>query len=223
VAFLLVGNYGIAALAVSALASSLAAPFVYLLAERRPGAFGAAALLAVGPPLWMLASTHSYSEGLFVPLFMASVLAGRRNRLALSVSLGVLAALTRHAGVFLAPILLAQQWQRGQRRPAVLSVCVLPAIALPLLEVYLRMGIPGCPGLLATHVAFFGGTGDMTASHFALPLTAIIEGFRTATEHPLQALLNACSLVAVSLALAWSLARGQLDTLVWSGLFLALT
>ena len=216
IAFRVVGNYAVAALLVSILVSAAAAPLLFALARGRPGAIPAAMVLTVGLTSWLTVSTLPHSESLFVPLFLATVLLGRRGRFSAAVAMGVLAAATRHAGLFLTPILLVQRWERGERRPLALATCALPALVLPLLNLYFLARISGYPGVLSVHAFFSGG------SQFGIPFRTILHGIAFAALNPWGAVLNLISLVAVAVGLVDALRQREFDLAVWAGAFLAL-
>jgi hypothetical protein len=217
IAFPVIGNYGLAALLVSILASAAAAPLLLALARGRPGAVPAAILLTVGPPIWLIASSFPHSESLFLPLFLATVLLGRQGRFSAAIVTGVLAAATRQVGVFLTPILLVQRWERGERRLLALAACALPALVLPLLELYFHTRIPGYLGLLSVHAFFSGGS-----SFFGVPFRALLQVFVFAALNPWGTALNVVSLVAVGIGLIVALWHREFDLAVWAGAFLAL-
>jgi hypothetical protein len=217
IAFQVVGNYAVAALLVSILASAATAPLLFALARGRPGAVPAAMLLTVGPTMWLTASSLAHSESLFVPLVLATVLLGRRGYFSAALATGVLAAATRHAGLLLTPILLVQCWERGERRPLPLAACALPALVLPLLNLYLHARIPGYPGLLSgmTKVVYGANTLD-------IPFRSLLQGRAWAALDRWEAVLNILSLVAVVVGMLDALWQRDFDLAVWAGAFLAL-
>jgi hypothetical protein len=215
-AFQIVGNYAVAALLVSVLASSTAAPLLFALARGRPGAIPAALLMMIGPTMWLTASSLPHSESLFLPLFLATVLLGRRGRFAAALVTGILTAATRHTGVFLTPILLVQCWQRGERRPLMLAACALPTLVLPLLNLYLHTRIPGYPGVLAVPAIIAGGR------PFGIPFRTLLEGVAWAPLNPWGTAMNVISLVAVAVGLVVVLWQQEFDFAAWAGAFLGL-
>ncbi|WP_320670179.1 mannosyltransferase family protein [Patulibacter defluvii] len=136
------GSPLLAGLLVSGACAFGGAMLVHRLTARELGApaAGAAvwALLLFPGSLWLSAV---YSEGLFLLLSAACVLAARQDRWALAGVLGLLAALTRSAGVVLVVALLAtagERWWRARRaaadgdrggwspRPALLAAAAVP-------------------------------------------------------------------------------------------------
>jgi len=216
IAFQVVGNYAVAALLVSILVSAAAGPLLFALARDRPGAVPAAMLLTVVPPIWLTASTLAFSESLFLPLVLATVLLGRQGRFSAALVTAVLAASTRHAGVLLAPILLVQRWGRGERRPLALAACALPVLVLPLFNLYLHVRIPGFPGLESVRMSVFG------RSAFTIPFQSLLQASWWALLGRWEAILQVLSLVAVAVSIVDALFHREFDLAVWAGGFLAL-
>jgi hypothetical protein len=123
------GHYVLAGILVSLSAALASFLLLYRLAEDRLGADGArraVLYLAVFPMSLFLQAV--YSESLFLALALAAFVLGERRRwLGAGVMTG-LAVLTRIAGVALLPALVVMAWRRPERRRALASLCVAPAI-----------------------------------------------------------------------------------------------
>jgi hypothetical protein len=123
------GHYVLAGVLVSLAAALASFVLLYRLAEERLGADGArraVLYLAVFPMSLFLQAV--YSESLFLMLALgAFLLAERRRWLEAGVVTG-LAVLTRVAGVALLPALALMAWRRPERRRALASLCVAPAL-----------------------------------------------------------------------------------------------
>jgi hypothetical protein len=126
----LLGHYVVAGVLVS-LAASLGAFWVlYRLAEARLGADGArrtVLYLALFPMTLFLLAV--YSEALFLLLAVAAFALAERGRfLGAGVATG-LAMLTRPFGIALLPAVALVAWRSGDRRRALVSLAVAPALA----------------------------------------------------------------------------------------------
>jgi hypothetical protein len=123
------GHYVLAGVVVSLVATLASFLLLQRLAEDRLGTDGArraVLYLAVFPMSLFLQAV--YSESLFLALALAAfVLAEQRHWLGAGAATG-LAVLTRISGVALLPALVLIAWKRPERRRALASLCVAPAL-----------------------------------------------------------------------------------------------
>ncbi len=111
-----------AALGALVMLERLGAPLVGLPAARR-----AVLYLALFPTAFFLGAV--YSESLYLALTLAAFLAAERGRFLAAGGAAGLAILTRVAGVALLPALLLLAWRAPDRRRALLSLALAPALA----------------------------------------------------------------------------------------------
>ena len=123
------GHYVLAGILVSLAATLVSFVLLYRLAEDRLGTDGArraVLYLAVFPMSLFLQAV--YSESLFLALALAAFLLAERRRWVGAGAVTGLAVLTRISGVALLPALVLMAWRRPERRRALASLCVAPAI-----------------------------------------------------------------------------------------------
>jgi hypothetical protein len=123
------GHYVVAGIVISLVACLVSYLLLYRLAETRLGADGgrrAVLYLAIFPMTLFLQAV--YSESLYLALSLgAFVLAERRRWLPAAACAG-LALLTRIAGVALLPALALMAWRQPERRRALASLALAPAL-----------------------------------------------------------------------------------------------
>ncbi|HZQ66367.1 MAG TPA: glycosyltransferase family 39 protein [Gaiellaceae bacterium] len=123
------GHYVLAGILISLAATLVAFQLLYRLAEERLGAEGArraVLYLAVFPMSLFLQAV--YSESLFLALALGAFLLAERGRWLGAGAATGLAVLTRISGVALLPALALIAWRRPERRRALASLALAPAI-----------------------------------------------------------------------------------------------
>jgi hypothetical protein len=123
------GHYVLAGIVISLAACLGAFYLLHRLAEDRLGAEGArraVLYLAVFPMALFLQAV--YSESLFLVLALGAFVLGERRRWLGAGALTGLAMLTRITGVALLPALVVMAWRRPERRRAIGSLAIAPAI-----------------------------------------------------------------------------------------------
>jgi hypothetical protein len=141
---LLAGHYVVAGVLVSLLAAAAA----FVLLERlgritvgEAGARRAVLYLALFPTALFLGAV--YSESLYLELSLGAFLLAERGRLLGAAGLAGLAGLTRIAGLALLPALAIFAWRSPDRRRALASLAVAPALWLVYpLALWLEIGKP---------------------------------------------------------------------------------
>ncbi len=123
------GHYVLAGILISLAATLVAFQLLYRLAEERLGAEGArraVLYLAVFPMSLFLQAV--YSESLFLALALGAFLLAERGRWLGAGAATGLAVLTRISGAALLPALALIAWRRPERRRALASLTLAPAI-----------------------------------------------------------------------------------------------
>ncbi len=123
------GHYVLAGILISLAATLVAFQLLYRLAEERLGAEGArraVLYLAVFPMSLFLQAV--YSESLFLVLALGAFLLAERGRWLGAGAATGLAVLTRISGAALLPALALIAWRRPERRRALASLTLAPAI-----------------------------------------------------------------------------------------------
>jgi len=146
-------DWGSVALAVSWLASGLAAAVFYVLCRAfRAPALAASALFAAANPTLVLLGSSAHAEPLAL-LFATGALAawatGRVGAAALALTAAVLARFPFL--VLLAPLALGVVWARRDTSRRSLLWLLVPALALGLFDLYLHLRVPGFRGIAAAH------------------------------------------------------------------------
>jgi hypothetical protein len=220
----LLGHYVLAGVLVSLAAALAAFVLLYRLAEPRLGADGArraVLYLALFPTSLFLQAV--YSESLFLALALAAFLLAERRRFGGAGVAAGLALLTRPAGLALLPPLVLLAWRAPERRRALASLGIAPALfAVFPLVLWAQVGDPWA----------FLDAQERWHRHFspAGPLGGIWEGVRvvfegdtpSGTEPMHAAAVNAQGLVALALF-------GALTVVAWRrfgapyGLFAAIS
>jgi hypothetical protein len=124
------GHYVLAGILVSLAASLVAFYLLHRVAEERLGVDGArraVLYLAVFPLTFFLMAV--YSEALFLALSLGSFVLAERRRWAGAWTLAGLTLLTRFAGIALLPALLLLAWRSDDRRRALRTFPIAPALA----------------------------------------------------------------------------------------------
>jgi hypothetical protein len=141
---LLAGHYVLAGVLVSLAACAASFVLLHRLAAERLGeeaASRAVLYLALFPTAVFLGAV--YSESLYLALSIGAFLAAERGRLPLAAGLAGLAGLTRIAGVALLPALVVFAWRSRDRRRALASLALAPALWLVYpLVLWLEIGKP---------------------------------------------------------------------------------